>query len=100
MKARYLLPASFRQIGWFILVPSLLLGIAVMHFDFEIEGFEVAFTESFYMNSVKVREKPMPNNLTNELAAIAVLAGAFFVAFSREKTEDEWVSQVRLESLQ
>lgn len=94
MKPRFLLEHSFKRIGWLLLFPAIVLGVAVLHFDFEINGFEIHAGEGFFMEG-----KPL-NNLTGELAFVLVLAASFMVAFSKEKIEDEWVSRTRLESLQ
>ena len=67
-----------------------------MYFEFEIPGFEVLipYTDSF------MSHKPMKNNLTDELVSIIFMVSLIMIAFSEEKLEDEWVSKVRLESLQ
>lgn len=46
------------------------------------------------MNMVEVQ------NLTDELAALGVIIGLVLIAFSKEKTEDEMSSLLRLEALQ
>jgi len=38
-------------------------------------------------------------NLTGTLVGVLFLIGAIFVAFSKEKSEDEFIAKVRLESL-
>lgn len=95
MKPRYLLPHSVKKIGWILLFPAVLFGILVQHYEFEIPGFALQVGSSILVSDV-----PLKNNLTNELAGLLILISAFFVAFSKERIEDEWVSQVRLESLQ
>lgn len=96
MKASNLLPYKVRRVGWLILLPSFFLGIMVMYFEFEIPGFEAAIPYSTTFFS----RKPMLNNLTDELVAIIVIVSLGLIAFSEEKEEDEWVSKIRLESLQ
>lgn len=96
MKPRFLLPYPVKRLGWMILVPSIFFGIVVQHFDYEIPGFAIAVGNS----SILVSGEPIKNNFTNELAGLLILVSGFCVAFSRERLEDEWVSQVRLESLQ
>ena len=39
------------------------------------------------------------DNFTNELAGILIIVGGIFVAFSKEKKEDEYIAKIRLESL-
>ena len=95
MKASNLLPSYVRRIGLILLVPSLILGIMVMYFEFAIEGFEITIPYGgFLVNGAS------QNNLTDELVSILVMLALLFIAFSEEKVEDEWVSKVRLESLQ
>lgn len=96
MKPRFLLPYSFKKFGWMIFVPALVFGIAVQHFEYEIDGFAAYVGHG----DLLVSGQPVKNNLTNELAGLLILLSGFCVAFSKEKVEDEWVSQVRLESLQ
>jgi hypothetical protein len=96
MKASNLLPYYVRRFGWIALFPSVLLGIMVMYFEFEIPGFEIMIP----YNDGLFNEGPSNNNLTNELVSLLVLASLFLISFSEEKVEDEWVSKVRLESLQ
>lgn len=96
MKPRFLLPHPLKRVGWVLLIPSLIFGVFVQHYEFAIPGFDLLLNH----DGVLVAGKPLANNLTNELAALLILVSGFFVAFSKEKIEDEWVSRVRLESLQ
>lgn len=94
MKPRFLLSNRFKTVGWILFVPALLLAIGVVHLEFQIDGLEIRAGHSFF-----VQDRVL-NNLTDELAFTLVLISSFFIAFSREKKEDEMVSQIRLESLQ
>lgn len=96
MKASNLLPFNVKRLGWIILLPSLFFGVMVLYFEFAIPGFEVEIPYA----STFISGKPMLNNLTDELVAIIVIVSLALVAFSEEKEEDEWVSKIRLESLQ
>jgi len=93
MKTNWLFPHRYRLIGWLVLIPSLVLGLAVMYADF---GF------NFLTVSGQVPGKifSCPINLTDEVAALGLIAGLLMIGFSREAIEDEMVSQLRLESLQ
>ena len=95
MKASNLLPYKVKRLGWIILLPSFILGFMVMYFDFKIDGFSIVIPyKSFLVNGVN------KNNLTDELILIIVIVSLILVAFSEEREEDEWVSKIRLESLQ
>lgn len=83
-------------------VPSVILGLADMYGDFSI-GWLVAsilnkpFTihiDTSKANLVEIQ------NLTDELASLGIIIGLLFIAFSREKVEDEMIGQLRLEALQ
>ena len=96
MKASNLLPFNVKRVGWIILLPALFLGIMVLYFEFAIPGFEVAIP----YGTTLLSGKPLVNNLTDELIAIIGIVALALIAFSEEKEEDEWVSKIRLESLQ
>jgi hypothetical protein len=94
MMSKLLLPHRYKLIGLLIFIPFLILGIAVYFYDF---GF------GFLQFQVHIRNGIFDNNrqdLTDELALTGLIAGLLFIAFSREKQEDEFISRVRLESLQ
>src|SRR5690606_17673742 len=39
------------------------------------------------------------NNILDEIAGILLIIGALLIAFSKEKSEDEYIAKIRLESL-
>jgi hypothetical protein len=43
--------------------------------------------------------KFIQNNILDELTGLGIIIGASLIAFSREKNEDEFISQLRYESL-
>lgn len=96
MKSNYLLPHFLKKAGLIVLIPSLIFGFLVMYADYEIPGFETTLVTSSHLFDKGTSN----NNLTDELASICFLASLFLVAFTEEKIEDEWVMQVRLDSLQ
>lgn len=94
MKTKFLLPHSYLGIGLILLIPSLILGISVLHYEF-----------SFDFLAVNVSEEKTDiysfgdNNLTNELAGIMTILSLIFIGFAKRKKEDEFTFQIRLESL-
>lgn len=102
MKTKWLFPHHYRLIGWLIFVPSALLGLAAFYEEFDLfdllgrvsAGTHVNRTDDFFASLFSNA------NFTDELAAVGVIAGLLFIAFSREKVEDEMIGQLRLEALQ
>jgi hypothetical protein len=101
MKTKLLFPNRFKRIGWILLVPSTILGILIIFTDFSFEFLDLKvfsiYSESFLgPDTIFGFEK---NNITDEIAGILFIIGAIFVAFSRERNEDEFIAKTRLESL-
>ncbi|GAB3751596.1 hypothetical protein [Spirosoma pomorum] len=91
MNAKWLFPHRFRLIGWFLFIPSILLGLANRYTEFRFEQLDVSGLLVF---------GEIGNNLTDEVAGLGVIVGSLLIAFSKEKVEDEMISRIRLEALQ
>lgn len=103
MKTTLLIAHRWKLLGWILTIPALIGGAYYLTLDNQ-EYLVVTvpewlrkwlWIESFMSNS-KVTELA----LIDELISVSLIAGLLLLTFSREKTEDEWISQVRLESLQ
>jgi small-conductance mechanosensitive channel len=100
MKTKFLIPHRFKVIGWIITIPALILMIRALHFgftlhllDYQAKGItHLSFDKEFLFNLDF-------NNFTDEAGGILLIAGLLILALSKEKDEDEWVGQIRLESL-
>lgn len=94
MKNKFLFPHHYRRIGWMIFIPSLVLGLACMYADFRFSflEFDMVIQKSLFDSDTL--------NFTDEIASIGLIISLLFIAFSKEKIEDEWISNLRLESLQ
>lgn len=102
MKINYLFPNKFKYIGLVLLIPSVLLGILYLFFDVQIEFLDAQVPALFsqgLFNEGRDSTSMIENNLTDELASIFFLISSIFLAFSKEKFEDEYIVKVRLESL-
>jgi hypothetical protein len=105
MKTKFLFPNRFKRIGWILLIPSAILGFLVLFFDLEFKFLNLkvfaifsetlSFSGEGFSRFFCIDE----NNITDEIVSILFLIGAIFVAFSKEKQEDEFIAKVRLESL-
>ena len=101
MKTNYLLPNQFKKIGWIVFIPSFIMGILWLIFEFEPNFFDVNVI-SFFNN--ELFNSPefvviVENNIANEILGVLIIISASFVAFAKEKNEDEFISKLRLESL-
>ena len=101
MKTRFLFPHRFKKIGWFLLVPSVIVGFFVLFLDFEPKFLN---GEMFTFYTAGLSNHPVvfgliSVNLTNTIVGVLCLVGALLVAFSKEKNEDEFIANTRFESL-
>ncbi len=101
MKTNYLFPHQYKRIGWFLFIPGVLLGILflIAQSDISILNFKVLsiaeqrfFGETVFFSIVE-------NNVLDEITGLLLIIGALLIAFSKEKSEDEFISKIRLESL-
>ena len=101
MKTNYLFPNHFKKIGWLLFIPGILLGIVYLIYQSDISLFDIkvfAIAEKVIFNDADfftISE----NNVLDEISSILLIIGALLIAFSKEKTEDEFISKIRLESL-
>ncbi|WP_299702252.1 hypothetical protein [uncultured Pontibacter sp.] len=101
MKTRYLFPNRFKMIGWILLIPSTIVGLLIMLFDyyvFNLEGTVFAVYDGGILEKSRAFAF-VENNIVDELVAILGIVGGLLAAFSEEKDEDEYIAKIRLESL-
>lgn len=90
---KILLPHYFQKIGWLLFIPAVILGFLALSIEFEFSWFEIAgIRESGFLVSSE-------ENFTNELAIIGIFLSLFFIAFSKEQQEDEYIQKMRLDSI-
>jgi len=98
---RFLLPHKMKKIGWILALPSFVLMILNLDFGFTFPFLDfyrkgaaghVFFDNGFLFNI-------QFNNFTDEIGSITLITGLLFIAFSRERDEDERITKLRLESL-
>lgn len=100
MESNYLLPNRFKTIGWILFVPSLVLGILWQcHIRFEVEAPVFAIWSSADPASPSQFLTIIHKNIYNEIVAVPLLISLMLVAFSKEKTEDEYILKLRHDSL-
>ncbi|MBL0056018.1 MAG: hypothetical protein IPP31_07420 [Chitinophagaceae bacterium] len=101
MKTKLLLPHRYKSLGWFILIPSTILGLVLCYNEFSAEWihanvFAIATDAPFgkyqYFTATYT-------NITNTVIGSLFIIGALMVSFSKEKNEDEFIAELRLSSL-
>ena len=97
MKLNYLFPNKYKKVGWLILIPSvitLILEFEPNSLDFNVPAIFIdeLFGDKHFFGTVK-------NNILNEILGALILLSSLLVAFSKEESEDEYISKIRLESL-
>ena len=102
MNTTILFPHWFKKMGWYILVPSMVLGICNMLDLLKFDFLDQATTFAIYSDEIvgpKSTFQWIKNNLTDEILTVLNIIGAIFVAFSKEKQEDEFMVKLRFEAL-
>lgn len=93
------LPNKFRIYGWTILLFGILLGITRFYFGIKLEFLNIkvfaVYSKYFETNYFKVIE----NHVSEELTALLLLVGLFFITFTKEKIENDFVTPLRYKSL-
>lgn len=97
MKRDMLLPYGFKRIGWVLLVPTLLFGILMWIDGFN--GFPSFLLPPETTDARALLDSPTADRICNNVVLIGILAGALFIACSRERIEDELIGRIRLNAL-
>lgn len=101
MKTNYLFPNRYKKAGWVLFILGILLGVVFMIFETDlsvcvIKVFAIAVNrfagDTSYFTVIR-------NEVFDEIVCLLIVVGALLVAFSKEKSEDEFISKIRLESL-
>jgi hypothetical protein len=99
MKARFLFPPIYRLLGWLCLAADLTFIIALK--ILRPGGYATADLHSTPVSGAR-QDITINNGMVwhNDVIILLLIFGLLFIAFSREKTEDELISRLRLDSLQ
>lgn len=102
MSNQLLLPNKFKKVGWLMLLPAMIAGVILSVTDYQAAWLNV---KVFALVNNGFFDKPqffslIETNITNTLVGVVFIVGAILVIFSREKTDDEYIANLRLKSLQ
>jgi len=101
MLHQFLLPNKYKNLGWFLLIPSTIVGIILITNGtdnlplntkiFAIYSDEI-FGKSEFFSVIKT-------NITGTLVGSLFIIGGLLIVFSKEKNEDEFIANLRQSSL-
>lgn len=102
MKNLTLLPNNYKKVGWILFLLGLLLGILFLSTVLQSSSVEIpVFYNSGYLGNddskgffMKTDIDILPN-----LSAVLIIVGGILVGFSKEKIEDEYISELRLRAV-
>ena len=98
----FLLPHIFKRIGWFIMIPSMILGILHLIIPDLISSIQITtygyFGNNFLQGEIKPPVRFGRISLIPNLVGLLLLLGGIMLMFSKEKKEDEYINQIRLRS--
>lgn len=92
MKKNYLFPTTFRKIGWCLFVPFVIMGLICLFNANDESWLKVSAFSVIPWGIIK-------NSLFDEISVIGLAISLLFIAFSREKDEDECIASIRSSSL-
>ncbi len=101
MKTNYLLPNKLKKFGWVFFIIGFALWILSMIFTSEPDflNFKVFAISDTFIFSDELFFEMTENNVFDEIIGLLLIFGSIFIALSKEKSEDEFISKIRLESL-
>ncbi|NDW18302.1 hypothetical protein D0T53_07045 [Dysgonomonas sp. 216] len=97
----FLLPACFRKIGWIISLPlaAILIFYLLGYFDYSEASTTWNFFDGMFNNSSGRVLNLIAGKLILSVCMILLVIGLLFIAFSKEKIEDEYIAKLRGDSL-
>ncbi|MBK8516686.1 MAG: hypothetical protein IPL55_10515 [Saprospiraceae bacterium] len=107
MNTNLLLPDFYKKLGWLLFIPSFILGFFVLFFDLKFDWLGSEVFAIYSGSGIKIlneAEKGMfftfiSGNYTQTVVGVVCLLSLIMIAFSKEKTEDEFISRTRMDSL-
>lgn len=101
MKAKFLFPYHYKFIGWTLTILILLIWIVGTTTKANFDFFTITLPFKYALqDSTDASKQETTLDLGDEFIMIGLIVGMLMIAFSKEKIEDEFVSQLRLETLQ
>jgi len=102
MKKTYLFPNYFKKIGWIIAFPSLIILILnifeIISLDFDYYFYGLSQGTGFFNTPSEWSWSRYETSFAITILPIIIVVGFVFICFSKEKIEDEMITQIREKS--
>ena len=95
----YLLPRRFRLTGYVLTAVGILLSYIRFGLDLKLRALNIKVFAFYSAYFEKKYFKAIENNFTEEAAMLFLLIGLMFIAFTKEKIENQLVRDLRLKAL-
>ncbi len=100
MKSNYLFDYKFKKWGWLFFIPSFILGVLFpANSMWKVPVISLFHKSGFGSKTKDGLLRIFENEINDEVAMIGVIIGVVLIALSKEKVEDEYIAQTRLNSL-
>lgn len=103
MKQNYLLPYKFKALGLVLFIVGFILGPIIYLNQIQPEFFRINVLSIIqfdpHTNERFFKFLIIKNNIIDEIVLIIFLVGGLLLGFTKEKNEDEFISQLRSNSL-
>ncbi|NNE27181.1 MAG: hypothetical protein HKN09_10085 [Saprospiraceae bacterium] len=102
---KFQIDRKYARIGWIMLIPALILGLLHMYSELE-PGFLDAKVFALLNDDLSIFSGKdsktigvISNNIFDELLAIFIVVGSLLIVLAKEEVEDEYILQLRQESM-
>lgn len=101
MKLIYLLPYSFKKVGWLLFLASVILLVLgmMLNLDSSYFTFRVFSVYSSKLFGPSDWFAIHPEEVAYTVVSCLFITGALFIMFSKEKVEDEFIMSIRMNAL-
>lgn len=101
MKLIYLLPYSFKKVGWLLFLASVILLVLgmMLNLDSSYFTFRVFSVYSSKLFGPGDWFAIHPEEVAYTVVSCLFITGALFIMFSKEKVEDEFIMSIRMNAL-
>jgi hypothetical protein len=101
MKTHFLLPNKYKVLGWVLFITGLICGLLmyILGIDDQLMTTKVFSLYSDPFMGEAGFFKIIENGISDELVSLIIIIGGLLVGFTKEKVEDEFIYELRTESL-